>query len=210
MPFEKKITIPDGIIGIWNLNDSVDDLYKYCQLSDSEKLKFDFLIAERRKKEFLATRILLHKLLGKTQEINYEKVGKPFLKNSSKKISISHSTDFVTIFISERNIGIDVEQTTRSIDKVAKRFIHPKEQEFIETLENQQLAKILFWSAKEAIFKCSRSQGILFNKQIYIKPFLLKTEGYFKGILKIDENKIIFDLHYLFFKNNVMVYCVEQ
>lgn len=210
MSFEKKIIIPDGIIGIWNLNDSVDELYKHCQLSDSEKLKFDSLIAERRKKEFLATRLLLHKLLGKNQQINYEEVGKPFLKSSSKNISISHSADFVTIFISERNIGIDVEQTTRNIDKVAKRFIHPKEQEFIETLENQQLAKILFWSAKEAIFKCSRSQGILFNKQICIKPFLLKTEGDFEGILQIDEDKIIFYLHYLFLKNNVMVYCVEQ
>jgi phosphopantetheinyl transferase len=210
MPFEKKISTTDGLIGIWNLNDSLDDLKKQCQLSDSEEQRFDTLIIERRKKEFLATRILLQKLFGSHQLIIYNAVGKPLLQNSSKNISISHSADFVTIFVSEKVIGIDVERTTRSIDKVAKRFLHPKEQEFIEILENKQWAKILLWSAKEAIFKCSKFQGILFNEQIRIKPFALKAEGDFEGSLQLDENKTIFNLHYIFFKNNVMVYCVEQ
>lgn len=210
MPSEKIINTPTGVIGIWDLNDSLKKLIDQCQLSEHEQQRFSKLIIDRRRKEFLATRILLEKLLGKNQEIIYNDSGKPFLKGTSKNISISHSTDFATIFISENNIGIDVEQTTRNIDKVASRFLHPDEQKFIEGLENQQLAKILFWSAKEAIFKCSKTQGILFSKQIHIPPFQLKTEGDFEGSLQINDIKSYFNLHYVFFKNNVMVYCVEQ
>jgi 4'-phosphopantetheinyl transferase len=104
MPFEKKTTIPAGIIGIWKLNDSLEDLIGQCQLSDSEQQRFNKLIAERRKKEFLATRILLENLRGKNQQITYNDSGKPFLKGTSINISISHSADFATIFISEKNI----------------------------------------------------------------------------------------------------------
>lgn len=210
MPFEKTINTSIGVIGIWNLNDSLEDLINQCQLSDSEQQRFTSLIAERRKKEFLASRILLEKLLGKNQEIIYNDSGKPFLNGTSKNISISHSADFATVFISEKNIGIDVEQTTRNIDKVASRFLHPNEQKFIEGLENQQGATILFWSAKEAIFKCSESQGIQFNTQILIPPFQLNSEGEFTGSLQLSKKKDTFKLHYVFFKNNVMVYCVEQ
>lgn len=210
MPFEKIINTPIGVIGIWNLTDSSEELISQCQLSDSEQQRFNNLIAERRKKEFLATRVLLEKLRGKNQQISYNKWGKPSLKGTSTNISISHSADFATVFISEKNIGIDVEQTTRNIDRVAKRFLHPKEQEFISTLEKQQEANILFWAAKEAIFKCTEESGVEFNEQIFIAPFELSDAGEFNGSLQLSSKKDTFKLHYTFFKNNVMVYCVAQ
>lgn len=210
MPFKETINTPFGTIGIWELTDSSEELSRLCTLSNADQQKFDSFIAERRKKEFLASRILTEQLLGKNQEIIYTNSGKPSLKNSNSNISISHSSDFACVFISDKNIGIDVEQTTRIIDKVAKRFLHPKEQEFISMLEQQQEAKILFWAAKEAIFKCTDNQGIEFNEQIFIEPFELNTEGVCRGFLKLVEKKVNFKLHYFFFKNNVLVYCVEE
>ncbi len=210
MPFEKIITTPVGRIGIWSLRDSSDELATQCTLSEIDQLKFDNFIAERRKKEFLASRILLQKLLNKNAEIEYNQAGKPYLKHSNLNISISHSVDFACVFISEKNIGIDVEQTTRIIDKIATRFLHPKEQEFIAGLQKQQEAKLLFWAAKEAIFKCIDDQGIEFNKQIFIQPFSLSSEGTCKGSLQLMLKKVNFKLHYFFMKNNVVVYCVEE
>lgn len=210
MPFEKKINTAVGVIGIWKLNDSSDTLLEQCKLSISDQHKFNKITFERRKREFLASRILIEILLERPQEVSYNNSGKPYLKGTSQNISISHSADFATVFISEKKIGIDVEQTTRNIDRVAPRFLHPDETKFIAKLENQQNAKILFWSAKEAIFKCTEFQGIQFNQQIFVPPFQLKSKGCFNGNLQLNNKTVNYKLHYFFFKNNVIVYCVEQ
>ena len=103
-----------------------------------------------------------------------------------------------------------MEQTDRNIDRIAKRFLHPNEQDFITTVENQQQAKVLYWAAKEAIFKCTDHQGIEFNEQIHIDPFQFSASGTCKGILKIEQKIVNFNVHYFFLKNNVFVYCVQQ
>jgi phosphopantetheinyl transferase len=210
MPFEKKINVPGGIIGIRSLIESSEILLAQHKLSETDQQRFDKLKIERRKKEFLTTRILLKNILGENQIIEYHSSGKPKLKDSKKNISISHSADFAAIYISNKKIGIDIEQTSRNIDKVATRFLHPKEKEFISDLKDQQKAKILFWSAKEAIFKCSDFQGIQFSEQIIIEPFNMELKGTFNGSLLLVEKNVKFKLHYLFLENNVMVYCVEQ
>lgn len=210
MPFEAIKHTTLGTIGIWMLEEPSVDLIKLCKLSKSDKAKFDGFVAERRKREFLASRILLHKLVNEDAEILYNESGKPALKNSSQHISISHSSDVACVFISEKQIGIDVEQTSRKIDRIATRFLHPKEQDFIAGLQNQQEAKVLFWAAKEAIFKCTEHEGIEFNEQIYICPFPFKDTGSIEGRLKTEQKIVNFKLHYFFLKNNVFVYCVQQ
>jgi len=210
MPFEKKINTPHGTIGIWNLNESSEILLEQCSLSTVEEEKFNTFIIERRKKEFLASRIILQNLLDKNQEIEYSQEGKPHLKSKIHNISISHSADFACLFFSDKNIGIDIEQTTRNIDRVATRFLHSKELEFIDTTNNPQHTKILFWAAKEAIFKCAEDVGIQYNEQIFIEPFQLKNEGDCNGYLQLEQKKVNFKLHYFFIENNVLVYCVEE
>ncbi|MCY1722529.1 4'-phosphopantetheinyl transferase superfamily protein [Prolixibacteraceae bacterium Z1-6] len=210
MPFVKEINTPEGKIAIWNLNDSTKELGSYCSLSNSDQEKLNNITSERRKKEFLASRILVKKLTGSNQQIIYNKSGKPFLKDREKHISISHSANFAVVFISERKIGIDIEQTDRNIDRIAARFLHHKEKDFISMLENQQFAKILFWAAKEAIFKCADSVGIQFNKQIRIADFDIERSRKFNGTLMNSTKNIQYELHYLIIENNVMVYCVEQ
>ncbi|MEN8117121.1 MAG: 4'-phosphopantetheinyl transferase superfamily protein [Bacteroidota bacterium] len=209
MPLVKKIKSEAGVIGIWELTEPVNKLFIDTILSDAETEQFNKFKVERRKKEYLATRLLLTALLKTKAEIQYTERGKPFLKNKTTNISISHSNDFVTVFLSEKKIGIDVEQTNRNIDKISTRFLHKKELEFISGLPNPQDAKILFWSAKEAIFKCSYSHSIQFNEQIFIFPFEPRTSGEFSGTLQTKGNKTDYRLNYLFIKNNVVVYCVE-
>lgn len=210
MPFEQRIITDHGTIGIWRLSDSLEELLNRYRCSDVEKERFDKIIAPRRKKEFLASRILIHELLGKKQEICYHSSGKPYLKNTSQNISISHSADFAAVYISDKNVGIDIEQTSRNIDKVATRFLHLKEKEHISKEKEPQKLSVLYWAAKEAIFKCTKSQGIQFNTQIFVEPFQLLPQGTFKGSLLLSEEKVNFELNYLFFTNNVLVYCVEQ
>jgi len=210
MPFYKEISTLDATIVLWELSDSLEELNTLYLLKKSEQEHYNRISSEKRKKEFLASRILLNKVVADDPEIIYSKSGKPFLINSKKHISISHSANFAALIASNHTVGIDIEQSMRSIDRVATRFLNPVELEFINTLENKQLAKILFWAAKEAIFKCSEFQGIQFNTQIRIAPFQFGKSNKFEGTLFSSAKKVNYILHYFFIENNVMVYCVEH
>ena len=206
MPFIKKIETEVGVLGIWKLSESPSDLISNFIFTEKERTEFDIITSEKRKAEYLATRILFQELLNIKPEISYHKSGKPELKNIHKKISISHSSDFVVVLISDKIVGIDIENTSRNISKIANRFLSNPELEYIQKLEDSQLAAILYWSAKEAIFKCTDEDGILFDKQIYIHPFEIKKEGKFTGTL---NKNIQYKLWYMLYENNVIVYCIE-
>lgn len=207
MPLVEKINTNTGILGIWKLTESYTKLELLFQFTENEKEEFSKIKADQRKKEYIAARLLLQEILTEKNEIKYHKSGKPLLEKIQKNISISHSSDFVVVFISEQKIGIDIENTKREIKKIASRFLHKKESKHILSLENQQTVTILYWSAKEAIFKCSEEHGIQFNSQISIPPFEIKDKGNFTGILNQNNH---YKLWYFFYENNVIVYCVED
>lgn len=209
MPFLKKIENQAGTIGIWKLSETSEKLLTEVQLADTEKIFYESIKNERRKKEFLAVRLLLKNLTGNQSEIEYEKSGRPRLKNSSKHISISHSAELAVFFISDKNGGIDVENTCRNIAPIAKRFLSKKELEDCENSANKQLTQTIYWSAKEAIFKCTREANIQFNSQIKLHPFEPKKSGNLFGELNIGHQNFKFDLGYFRIENNVIVYCVE-
>lgn len=209
MAWVKQIKTDDGILGLWELNDPLDELLAKYQLAEAENEVFNKMIIEKRKKEFLSVRLLTEQLLCSKPEIVYNSIGRPELKNSAMNISISHSNELVAVYLSEKNIGIDAESLERNIEKVASRFLSVNEVEFATKQEDTQQTMILFWSAKEAVYKCSGKTGIQFNSQIRIDTDTLQNNNYFYTEL-LKENKIRrFLCRNLFFKNNVVVYCVE-
>ncbi|WP_319499419.1 4'-phosphopantetheinyl transferase superfamily protein [uncultured Draconibacterium sp.] len=211
MPLIEKIANQNGTIGVWELKETADDLLKSCHLNSADTARLETFKAEKRRKEFLATRLLLQKLLPESQEvIDRDEFGKPSLKDSGLNISITHSADLAAIILSEKNIGIDIEQLHRNIDKIVTRFASPKEIEFIEKSNDPQLVKILLWSAKEAIFKCCGVQGVQFNRQIAITPFDYNLHSCFSGALQHPDNEAAYDLFFRMIKNNIMVYCVQH
>lgn len=210
MGLSNKIETEDGLIGIWKLEESPEELLPLITLSADDERKYKAITHKNRQCEFLASRLLLNDLLNRKPEIHYDEKGKPELKNTPLNISISHSGNFACVFLSEKRIGIDIELAMRSIDRVATRFLHFEEKEHISKLNNQQLAKIIYWSAKEAIFKSSDTQGIQFNQQIRIENFDPEQDRSFFANLHLPVKSTHFQLHYLLVENNVLVYCVED
>ena len=209
MPFINEIQTGFGKAGIWELSESPLELTKYFQFTPLEKSEFKKINAPKRQIEYLATRLLLQKLLGRKTEINYQPDGRPVLQESQLNVSISHSANLVVVLLADTACGVDAELKNRNIDKVAKRFLHPEEMMHIELSGNRQFLQILYWCAKEAIFKCSCQHGILFDQQIKINPFDIKDEFFFKGTL-FSENPIEnYSLQFIEFKNNIIVFCVE-
>lgn len=210
MPFLKKIKTPAGIIGIWELSESNSKILPHYHFSEMEKRDFEKIKNDKRRREFLSVRLLLKELLNIKTEIIYEKSGRPKLKNDPCNISISHSSDLAVVLISENNAGIDAENISRNIDPVAKRFLSKEETQWIDRENNKKLAQIIYWCAKEAIFKCSPTPAIQFNTQITIHPFQIKHKGKIRATLSVNNNSLSFSLWYFFQQNNVVVYGVED
>ena len=211
MPLIEKIANQNGTIGVWELKETANDLLKDCKLNSTDTERLESFKAEKRQKEFLASRLLLQNLLPECPAIIYrDKYGKPSLINSDLNISITHSADLAAIILSEKNIGIDVEQRHRNIDKVVTRFASSEEIEFIEKSNDPQLVKILLWSSKEAIFKCCGIQGVQFNRQIEITPFDYNVQSNFSGALRHPDKEASYELFFRIIKNNILVYCVQH
>jgi phosphopantetheinyl transferase len=209
MPFLKKIEVENGILGIWELTESIDSLISEFQFSENEKVDFKKFALTKRQSEYLSTRLLLQILMGEKAEIVYQKSGRPQIKNSTRNISITHSKNLVAIFISDFLGGIDVEIADRNIDKVVSRFLNPIELSWIEQSKNPKLLKMLFWCAKEAIYKCACQSGLLFDTQIYILPFDFANTDSFYGNVIHKNRTSNYKLWFFELENNIVVYCVE-
>jgi len=68
---------------------------------------------------------------------------------------------------------------------------------------------MLYLFAKEAIFKCSRRHGILFDQKIKIEAFDFEHEHFFNGTLNSESTTENYSLQFIEFKNNIIVFCVE-
>lgn len=210
MDWVKKIEIEDGILGIGELNKPLADFLSAFHFSTSEKKIFETFILEKRKKEFLAIRLVAEELLHEKTEIIYDGTGRPSLKDNPLNISISHSNELVAVLISKRKIGVDAENINRAIEKVSTRFLSERELEYAKNQKEPRGTMILFWSTKEAVFKCSGREKILFNHDIIVQTESIGENKLFYAQLIKEEIKTTYCCRSFLFKNNVVVYCVEE
>lgn len=124
---------------------------------------------EKRKREWLVTRLLLHRLIGSEAELLFRKNGQPFLSNG-RAISISHSESLAGIVTGEKSVGIDIQAPDEKIYRIRKRFCQPGELEDAFNSFNELEYLTAIWCAKEAVFKCF-GERVHFSEDIRILPF---------------------------------------
>lgn len=164
-------------VALWDLTEPLSYFEEKVQLSQSEKKTYKEINNESRKKEWLAVRLLLRETLGFWPSIVYVESGKPILQNHSRHLSISHAKTMVGILLcTNPYAGIDIEPTNRNIEKVAKRFLSEEELNNIESAKLPD-SKIMYWCAKEAIFKAVNENNISFSKQIIVNEVLPEGEA---------------------------------
>ena len=108
--------------------------------------------SSKRQKEWLGVRLLLKHVLGSIVQIAYKSSGAPFLINSNKHISISHSGTLVAIALSNEKVGIDLQIISDKPLKIKSRFLSNAE---IQMMGGQldALTAVKLWCAKEAVYK---------------------------------------------------------
>ena len=98
-----------SILGVWKIEDDINTLLEAVVLDNDDKKRYNGFASNSRKLEFLSVRALLAELLGKDARIVYNKNNKPFLKDGSRFISISHSHKLTAILLStNEKVGIDL------------------------------------------------------------------------------------------------------
>ena len=108
----RKFIDDTSLYSIWKITESVEELHRSIALKPSEEELYQSFVAESRKKQWLAYRILIRKLLEPQDfPVEYDEAGKPFLAGSHYHISVSHTGNLAAVIISSKGkVGIDLEK----------------------------------------------------------------------------------------------------
>ncbi len=194
------------ILGVWKIEEDINTLLGMVDLDLVDKKKYKGFASTSRKLEFLSVRALLAELLGRDARIVYNKNNKPFLRDGSRFISISHSNKLTAILLStNEKVGIDLEYMSTNIGRIAFKFINRKEK-ITKDPEKRVYHLYLHWCAKEALYKICDKEGISIKKNITIEPFDVKESGEIQGSVKTKKINDSFDLFYTRYDNYTIVW----
>jgi len=195
-----------SVLGVWKIEEDINTLLDLVSLDPEDKKRYKGYSSNSRKLEFLSVRALLTELIGKDAGIVYNKNNKPFLKDGSRFISITHSHKLTAILLStNEKVGIDLEYMSSNISAIAFKFLNRKEK-ISKDPENKKYHLYLHWCAKEALYKICDKEGISIRRNITIDPFVVKDSGEIKGHVHTDKINESFDLFYSKYDNYTIVW----
>ncbi|MEG1522482.1 MAG: siderophore biosynthesis protein [Bacteroidales bacterium] len=197
MPLSEIIHSDGALIGLWEMNETEQELLALLKDATCYQSDLNQFVSQKRRIEFLTVRVMLEQLLNQDAIIGYYPSGKPYLKGSEFKISISHTNGYAAIMLhSHRTVAIDIEQRAPKVMRLQSKFMN--EDEIIGTDISAPLDYALIcWSAKETLFKMIDQEEIDFKKHLHLLQInTIKSEGSFTGIFEKNETRRIFELHY--------------
>jgi phosphopantetheinyl transferase len=165
-------------------------------------------ITGKRDLERKGSLFLLEKLFNKPVSLLYSPEGKPFVERESAHISISHSHDKLAIIKNDDHAtGIDIELIRDKVLKVRDKFLC--EEELDATGTNVEKL-ILYWAAKEALYKLYGMKEVEFAKHLFIENFEMTALGNFTGHIRLERFHKKFLLHYEKLEDYMLVYILHE
>lgn len=218
MPLFQTIhTLQNATIGLWHIEESVDDLQQKLPPNAWQQSRFKGISSVRRQKEWLATRVLVQQLLPQNEDVNiiYDPYGKPFLKQNPRQLSISHSSQFAAVILhSDHNLGIDIEPIHPRILRLKHKFISEKEAAQIEG--DDLFLLTLFWSAKETLYKLYGKKELIFKENLLIHQHFkisdssIEAEGYLETSICKGDFQLHTKVYYQQIGNNILTYTLTK
>jgi phosphopantetheinyl transferase len=182
-------------LGIWQIEEDENFFLQKVPLQQS-------ITHPHKRLQHLAGRYLLQYLFPNFpySEILIADTRKPYLPNEQYHFSISHCGNYAAAIVSSTHrVGIDIEIPTEKITRIAHKFIHENEREWMDEFavsglqfsvsgsglpvnksatkelptENSKLQTIL-WSSKEAMFKWYSLGGLSFKEDMQLSGIIQK------------------------------------
>jgi phosphopantetheinyl transferase len=204
MPLYKlKNTGTESAWGIWKVEESAEEL-AFTAFEEAP----EGIIHLTKRLEWLASRVLVRTLLEQNDlpysGIHKDEFGKPFLRELTHHISLSHAYPFVAVQLDKnKSVGIDIEQPTEKLLRVAPRVLSMEE---LENAGSDIRKHCAYWCAKEALYKVYGKRGLHFANQLLVEPFILEETGDLKGTITVREEKLNVALSYEIEPEFVVVY----
>lgn len=195
------------LLGIWKIEETETELLNLLNQHEAYQSFLAKCKVESRKKEWLATRVLLKELLGEELMIAYHPDGAPYLPDRPDlSISVSHTKGYVAVYCKVgAPVGIDIEYWANRILKIKHKFLSEEELAMVDQ-ENETGHLLICWCAKEALFKLIRQEEVDFKTHLHIKPFTYSLEGEVEVWETRTPKKETFILNYLVTPNIVLTF----
>ena len=139
--------------------------------------------------------------------IEYDPQGAPIIKNSQyKHISVSHCRDRVAVLLSARECGVDIECRDRRFSAIAERYLSAEEYLVAERerIDRQTLCAIA-WSAKEAVYKLLRREGVDLRRDMRIEAISTEQQSI---VVEACGERV--DLRYILDCDHQIVYTIKK
>jgi phosphopantetheinyl transferase len=186
-------------LGMWRIEEEIGWFFREVDLTLEEPDTVGNISNHYKKLEWLSTRTLLQELTQKIG-INYPGIikddhGKPFLRDHSHPISVTHSYPYVAAIIHwDQEVGIDLEKLKEDkILRIAPKFMNSRE--FIFSANDSHLSTLI-WCAKESLYKLHGRKFVIFKEDLEIEPFDMQNSGQIIGHIKLPDLNASFDLNY--------------
>ena len=200
MPYCQTFTTPQQIhIAIWHLTETLDELMKLWGKEEYPQ-RFIEANAEKRRREILATALLMREYFGRDIALRHAPNGAPLIDEGN--ISISHTATHIAIALHPTcRVGIDIEKIGNRAERVVSRFMSANElaqlpQEdtsYTNGITDRALAIHMAWSVKEAVFKIHPT-AIEFRRDIILSPMHTLPPGSVTAHLSDSDTPI--EAHY--------------
>lgn len=121
--------------------------------------------------------------------------GKPYFVGSDLHFSITHTKKHAFCVLSDRNVGIDAEESDRNIRlELAEKILSPGEESRFRKAEDPRRALLTFWVLKEAAAKCSGEglRGYPRNTDFSLDdPRVTEIEGCLVAIVTDEKQRTV-------------------
>ncbi|MBR3793334.1 MAG: 4'-phosphopantetheinyl transferase superfamily protein [Alistipes sp.] len=186
------------------------------EATEEELLSIEGITSPHRRAERLSWRRALREginegplrsAVGEGIIIEYEEQGAPIIKNSQyKHISVSHCRDRVAVLLSARECGVDIECRDRRFSAIAERYL--SEDEYLvgerERIDHQTMRAIA-WSAKEAVYKLLRREGVDLRRDMRIETISTEQQSI---VVEACGERV--DLRYILDGDHQIVYTIKK
>lgn len=157
-----------GRLLIWKVTESLAELEARYALKGEEKSAYEAIVLEKRKKEWLMSRILLQIAVGAVA-LKSRANGKPYLEGQTY-ISISHSGELAGLYVCDHECGLDIQGTDEKLERIKRKYCHQDELMRAGWSSDELSYLTIIWSAKEAVFKYF-GEEVIFAEDMVTRPF---------------------------------------
>lgn len=201
----------DPLLGIWKMSETEAELLAMLGGDATEYASALWgMKTERRRREWLSVRVLLRSLTGIEPRVAYHPDGAPYLLGSPLSISISHTEGYAAVLLKEHDAaGIDIERRSPRVLKVRSRFLSPEEDAAVSDVHAEDHA-LVYWCAKETVFKAMRAEDVDFARHIFVEPFDIAREGEILARETRTAEKRTYHLRYVMGPEYVLVYSMGK